>query len=258
VDIEVRGVLPHAHYLCRSMKGYADLPDGSRRWLMAIKEWDFNWQGDYQYPAPINLPKGTRVTMEYSYDNSTNNARNPNRPPQPVSYGMQSTDEMAELWLLIVMKSQSDSLTFQRALAPRFLQDTILANEVLLRQNPRDAKAHTEIGSALVMMGKANDGLARLRTAIEINPAYEEAHYFSGLAHRHLKQLDNARREFETTVQLNPRHGRARGNLGLVLAEQGDLLAAKQHFQIALQLNPQDQIARDMLQQIDQALSQGR
>ena len=256
VDTEVRGILPHAHYLCRSMKGYADLPDGSRRWLMAIKEWDFNWQGDYQYPTPVSLPKGTRITMEYRYDNSTNNARNPNRPPQPVGYGMQSTDEMAELWLLIVMKSQADLTTFQRALAPRFLQDTILANEMMLRQNPRDAKAHTEIGSALIMMGKASDGLVRLQAALQINPNYEEAHYFSGLAYRYLKQLDNARASFEKALQINPRHARARGNLGLVLTEQGDLLSASQHFQVALQLNPEDQIARDMLKQIDQALRQ--
>lgn len=258
VDVEVRGILPHAHYLCRTMKSYADLPDGSRRWLISIKEWDFNWQGDYQYPAPVSLPKGTRITMEYSYDNSTNNAHNPNRPPQPVGYGMQSTDEMGELWLLIVMKSHADLTTFQRTLAPRFLQDTILANEMMLRQNPRDAKAHTEIGSALIMMGKPGDGLTRLQAAIEINPEYDEAYYFSGLAYRYLKQLDSARAAFEKALQFNPRHARARGNLGLVLTEQGDLMAASQHFRAALQLNPEDEIARDMLKQIDQALRQQR
>ena len=255
IDLEVRGVLPHAHYLCRDMKGYADLPDGSRRWLIAIKEWDFNWQGDYQFPTPVALPKGSKVVMQYTYDNSTNNARNPNQPPQRVRYGMQSSDEMGELWLLTVMKSQEDLATLQRTLRPRFLNDSILANETLLRQNPRDAKAHTEIGSALIMMGKATDGLARLRMALEIDPNNDEAHYFSGLAYRTLKQLEPARQEFEAALLANPKHGRARGNLGLVLAEQGNLPAAAEHFRLALQLNPQDEIARDMLTRIQQSLA---
>jgi tetratricopeptide (TPR) repeat protein len=165
---------------------------------------------------------------------------------------------MAELWVLMVMKSQQDLMTFQRALAPRFLNDTILANEMMLRQNPRDAKAHTEIGSALVMMGKMPEGLARLRVALEIDPEYDEAHYFSGLAHRQMRQLDDARREFEAALKSNPKHPRARGNLGLVFAEQNNLSAAAQQFEAALQLNPQDDIARDMLRQIREAMKEGR
>jgi hypothetical protein len=258
IDAEVRGVLPHAHYLCRGMKGYADLPDGTRRWLMAIKEWDFNWQGDYQFPSPVALPKGSKLVMEYTYDNSTNNARNPRRPPQPVRYGMQSTDEMAELWLLVVMKSQQDFMTLQRALQPRFLNDLIIANETMLHANPRDARAYTEIGSALVLLGKHAEALVRLKSAIEIDPNYDEPHYFMGLAYRTMKQLDNARREFETALQINPKHMRARGNLGLVLTEQGDLTAASEQFQTALRLNPQDEIARDMLARIRQTMSGSR
>jgi len=258
VDVEIRGVLPHAHYLCKDMKGYADLPDGSRRWLMSIKEWDFNWQGDYQFPTPLALPKGSKVVMQYTYDNSTNNARNPNQPPQRVRYGMQSMDEMGELWLLTVMKTTNDFVTFQRALRPRFLSDSILANETLLRQNPRDAKAHTEIGTALVMSGKPQEALQRLGIALQIDPNNDEAYYFRGLAYRTLKQLDPARQEFEMALQVNPKHARARGNLGLVLSEQGKLPEAAEQFRIALQLNPDDEIARDMLARIDKTMGIGR
>lgn len=254
VDVEVRAVLPHAHYLAREMKGYADLPDGSRRWLMAIRDWDFNWQGDYQFITPIQLPKGTKVFMAYTYDNSAGNPRNPNNPPQVVRYGLGSSDEMAELWLQVVMKSQTDFDGLTRALQPRFVNDTILSSEMLLRKNPRDAKAHCDIGSALLMLGRNTEAMERLKMALEIDPNYDEARYFSGLGYRASKQLDRAREEFERALQINPRHGRARGNLGLVLAEQGDLAGAAQHFDQALQLNPQDKIARDMLERIRQAL----
>ena len=252
VDLELRAVLPHAHYLCRSVKGYAELPGGRRQWLISIPKWDFNWQGDYQYPTPLQLPKGTKLVMEYTFDNSTNNLRNPNNPPKPVRYGLQSTDEMAELWLQVVMKTQQDFTQLQRALQPKFFQDTLLASEMMLRLNPRDAKAHCDIGAALLMQGKVDEALGRLRMSTDLDPGYDEAHYFTGLAYRSQKRLGEAQQEFEATLAINPRHARARGNLGLVLTEQGNLAAAVQEFEIALQLNPQDEIARDMLMRIRQ------
>ena len=250
VNVEVRGVLPHAHYLCKKMRGYADLPNGTRQWLMWIDDWDFNWQGDYQYLTPVALPAGTRLVMEYSYDNSTNNARNPSQPPRDVIYGSQSSDEMAELWLLTVMKTQEDFAALNRALQPRFLRDQLLANQALLRRNPNDARAHFEIGSTLVMSGKNAEALPHLRTAMQLDPNFDESHYFAGLALRGGGQLEAAQREFEAALRINPRHGRARGNLGLVFTQRGDYVAAIRQFEMALEINPNDQIARDMLNQV--------
>ncbi len=250
VNVEVRGVLPHAHYLCKQMRGYAELPNGARQWLMSINEWDFNWQGDYQFITPISLPAGTKLVMEYRYDNSTNNARNPSQPPRDVLYGSQSTDEMAELWLLTIMKTQDEFATLNRAMQPRFIRDQILANQAFLRRDPNDARAHFEIGSALTMSGKYLEALPYLRKAIQLEPNFDESHYFAGVALRASEQLEPAQREFETALQINPRHGRARGNLALVLTQRGDYPAAIRHFEAALEINPNDQIARDMLNQI--------
>lgn len=254
VDLEVRQILPHAHYLAKELKGYADLPDGSRRWLMSIPNWDFNWQGEYQYPSPIHLPKGTKVTMEWTFDNSTNNPRNPHHPPRRVIYGSDTTDEMAEMWLQVVMKSQADHATLMQHLQPRVVRDALLANQALIRRDPGNARAHAEIGSVLTMSGQAAEALTFLRRAIELDPNYDESHYFLGLALRIGKQLEESAREFETALRLNPRHARARGNLGLVFVEMNNLPAAVQQFELALQLNPQDQIARDMLEKIRASL----
>ena len=75
VDVQVLGLYPHAHYLGRQMEVRAQLPDGTERWLIYIKDWDFNWQDDYLYPEPISLPRGSRLLMRYSYDNSADNVR---------------------------------------------------------------------------------------------------------------------------------------------------------------------------------------
>jgi hypothetical protein len=53
VDVSLLRVNPHAHYLGKELEGYAQLPSGERKWLIRIKDWDFNWQGDYQYAQPI-------------------------------------------------------------------------------------------------------------------------------------------------------------------------------------------------------------
>ncbi len=70
VDIEVTSVLPHAHYLGRKLAAWATLPDGERKWLLLINDWNFDWQGDYRYVEPVKLPRGSQISMRYEYDNS--------------------------------------------------------------------------------------------------------------------------------------------------------------------------------------------
>ncbi len=102
VAVDAIGVIPHAHYVCRTMYAYAVLPDGSRRTLLRIPQWNFDWQQQYRYPAPLRLPADTEIEMEFTYDNSSANPRNPNHPPQRVLYGPGTSDEMAGLHLQVV------------------------------------------------------------------------------------------------------------------------------------------------------------
>src|ERR1700692_676460 len=43
VDVELVGAGAHAHYLGKSLKGWAVLPNGQKKDLFWIKDWDFNW-----------------------------------------------------------------------------------------------------------------------------------------------------------------------------------------------------------------------
>ena len=78
--------------------------------LIQIKDWDFRWQHVYRYVEPITLPKGTRVSMHYVYDNSAANPRNPQQPPQRVYWGQRSFDEMGDLWFQFVARNDADRL----------------------------------------------------------------------------------------------------------------------------------------------------
>src|SRR6185437_7648066 len=57
-DAHAFGVIPHGHYLMREIKLVAALPDGRAVPMLWIKDWDFNWQGQYRYVKPLKLPKG--------------------------------------------------------------------------------------------------------------------------------------------------------------------------------------------------------
>jgi hypothetical protein len=113
-SVDLIGITPHAHLLCKEMKVDATLPDGTRAPLIWIKDWDFNWQGQYRYADPVRLPMGTKITMRYVYDNSSANPRNPSNPPKRVTFGEQTTDEMALLFLQVVLPRPEDAPQFRR------------------------------------------------------------------------------------------------------------------------------------------------
>ena len=116
VDVDALAITPHAHYLCREMVGRAILPDGSRRTLLRIAEWNFDWQQQYTYRASLRLPAGTRIEMEFTYDNSSGNPRNPNSPPRRIVWGPGSGDEMAGLHLAVAPANEDDAEELSQAL----------------------------------------------------------------------------------------------------------------------------------------------
>jgi hypothetical protein len=119
IDVEGLSIGGHAHYLAKDMQAIATLPDGSKQWLLWIKNWDFSWQDRYQYKQPIPLPKGTRIDVQITYDNSAENPHNPSSPPKRVKWGEQSFDEMGSMTLQVVPAKQSDYKILTDALQER-------------------------------------------------------------------------------------------------------------------------------------------
>jgi hypothetical protein len=119
VDTRVFGMAPHAHYLAKEIKATATLPDGTTQPMVWIQDWDFNWQDVYAFKTPRLLPKGTRIDVWFRYDNSADNPRNPNHPPQTVLWGEQSSDEMAGVAILLSTVRKEDEAAFSQPLAAR-------------------------------------------------------------------------------------------------------------------------------------------
>jgi hypothetical protein len=109
-DVTIYGAMPHMHLVGKDMKSWFELPDGTKKPLVFVDDWDFNWQLVYRLKEPMAIPAGTKQIVEATYDNSADNPRNPNNPPKRVTWGEETTDEM---FLLITY------YTFKNASTPR-------------------------------------------------------------------------------------------------------------------------------------------
>jgi mono/diheme cytochrome c family protein len=91
-------VFPHMHLLGTKIH-VNKLFRGERNELIGIENWDFNWQGSYQFLEPVSFPALSRVQLRCEYDNSVNNPRNPSNPLKEVRWGEGTEDEMCLVFL---------------------------------------------------------------------------------------------------------------------------------------------------------------
>jgi mono/diheme cytochrome c family protein len=116
-DAELYGIFPHMHLIGKEVKVTAVLPDGSSKSLLQIDQWDFNWQSYYEYAKPVFLPRGTKVMMDNTHDNSAENPANPNHPPKVVTAGEQTINEMSAVLIQFFPKGTPIPTTSPAAVA---------------------------------------------------------------------------------------------------------------------------------------------
>ena len=101
------------------------------------------------YDHAVPLPEGTVIAMRYVYDNSDDNVANPNHPPQRVTGGNRSSDEMAHLWLQVLPRKTAGA---QRD--PRMILQEALARHHI-EADPSDFESHYNLGAMLQAKGDA-------------------------------------------------------------------------------------------------------
>lgn len=93
-DVTVLTVAPHMHLIGRTIKSYAIDPNGDTIPFINIPDWNFHWQGFYNFRQLIRVPAGSVVHADAFYDNTSNNPWNPSFPPIQVNAGEATNDEM--------------------------------------------------------------------------------------------------------------------------------------------------------------------
>jgi hypothetical protein len=219
LDADVLAVYPHAHYLGKLLEGYATLPDGTRKWLIRIPNWDPNWQGVYHYPEPVFLPKDSVISIRYHYDNTDANPRNPNRPPKRVVGGDMSTDEMGHLWLQVLPRGGDRR---------RELDEAVTRHR--LEKYPNDLPAHLTLGALMLARLSPAEAVPMAQAAIRIAPNNAEARNLLGAALNAAGRTTEAIEQFQVALRLRPDFVNARFNLGSALVNAGRLDEAVRNF----------------------------
>jgi Flp pilus assembly protein TadD len=280
MDVDLLAIYPHAHYLGKDIQALAMLPDGTKKKLIHIPQWNLNWQAVYRYGEPVLLPKGTTISLRYTYDNSGDNPMNPSQPPVEVKGGNRSTDEMCHLWLQVLPMNFDPAkgdprMELQEALARHNVEKNpgdfeahynlgamlqmkgklnaaLVEYEAAVEVRPEDATGNNALGAALVLAGHPEQAAAYLQAALKGRPDYFEAHYNLGFALAQQNEFPLAAEQFQTALRLQPEDAAVEANLGAALAEMGRLAEARAHFEHALQLDPNQPIAKENLKALQE------
>jgi hypothetical protein len=240
-DVDVHTVQPHAHYLAREATAIATLPDGSVKPLIVIRDWDFDWQGVFRFAAPLRLPSGTVLSMEYVYDNSAANRDNPHSPPRRVRYGQRTSDEMAELMLQVVPVNAADRPRLVRAAQDAMLREEVVGYETMIASEPRNVTLRNDVALVYVRAGNLDGAARHFGAVVEIQPDSPAARYNLGNTRLMQRRLDEAARHFADAIALRPDYARGHDGLGLVRQLDPQTLSeAITHFERAVRLAPGD------------------
>ena len=238
VDVEVYGIQPHAHFRAREIRGFATLPDGTKQWLIYIADWDFDWQDAYRYAEPFLLPQGTTIDMQFTYDNSADNPRNPQLPPQRVRWGQNSVDEMGNLWIQVRARTEAEREILYADFRPKALAQDAAGYEKMLEVDPGNRAMHDDVASLYISLGQHDRAIAHYRESLLIEPDAPQPHYnlATALARQGLRA--DAVDHFRRALEIDPDYAAAHTNLGAVLRDQTRFDEAITHLRTALQLAP--------------------
>jgi Flp pilus assembly protein TadD len=269
VTVDVLGVYPHAHYLAKRMEAWAMLPDGSRKDLILIEDWDIDRQSVYRLAQPLALPAGTVLHMRYVYDNSSANVRNPHAPPVRVRAGNRSEDEMAHFWVQVLPQTApgQTELAARQALQRAWMENRLTKSpndtlalynlasldlttnqptqaialfQQLLALTPKDARALTALGTALNATGQTSEAETQFRAALAADPAYTDAAFDLASLDIANGNLPEAGTLLKTTLATYADDAEAHHLLAVVYAGQNRLVQTLAELQSWQALVPND------------------
>ena len=247
VDVEVQALQPHAHYRAHDVLTTATLPDGTTKTLLHISDWDYGFQHLYRYVTPVTLPKGTTLAMRYTYDNSADNPRNPDRPPQRVVWGPRSVDEMGHVGIQVFTKNDRDYVLLNAQMVRKVNAEDVIGYERVIQLEPTSVALHDDVAGLYLELGRPQDAVAHFEASARLKPESAATHFNLGLALTLTAKVDDAIVQYERALQIDPGYVLAHNNLGGVLLQRGQIDQAIQHLREAARIDPSNAEAQNNL-----------
>ena len=124
-DVSVLSVAPHCHLVGQIWLCYAVTLAGDTMPLIRINNWDFHWQGFYNFRNILKAPAKTKLYAYCTYNNTSSNPNNPNTPPLRVSAGENTTNEMMLVYFSYTLYQAGDENIVLDTSAMINLNDTL-------------------------------------------------------------------------------------------------------------------------------------
>ena len=93
--------------------------------------------------------------------------------------------------------------------------------------NPKDSKAHINLGGILKNQKKLKEAEFFIRKGIDLNPKDSTAHYNLGILLKDLGKLQESELSYRTAIRIKPDYAEAYINLGNILRNDGKFKEAK-------------------------------
>ena len=194
VDVDLLSVYPHAHYLGKEMQASRDAAGRHDETAAARSRAGISTGSrTTATPTPIALPRGTTLTMRYTYDNSADNA-----PPIPQPPCRSSTDRTRPTrWATSGSRCCRGPRPMLRRSPATFASHESRSNvagaELARLARARDASNRAFLGSSYVQAGRTRDAIPHLEEAVRLDPKHANAHNYLGGA---LLETGRRRRRF--------------------------------------------------------------
>lgn len=121
-SVHLVGLTPRMNRLGARLEARIVYPDGFESVLLYIADFDYRWNANYTFDAPIAAPAGSKLILSGWYDNTEDNWDNPNSPPVDVVAG---TGRFDEVLLAAVDYMLDDHLYIEEVFVPN-LDDEVV------------------------------------------------------------------------------------------------------------------------------------
>lgn len=186
-DYTVLGMAPHMHLIGKNIHSFVVSPQGDTTKLIRINNWNFHWQGFYMLPQLLKVSGGSDLYATAFFDNTPNNTFNPNNPPQTVTAGEATTDEMMLVYFIYTLYLPGDENIIVDTLYPLHTPyQPYYRGQQLLQVYPNPAtdklviKCHTDRKDicSIDLIGMNGQIVKRFADNLQLDAGYN-AHVFS-------------------------------------------------------------------------------
>jgi protein O-mannosyl-transferase len=108
-----------------------------------------------------------------------------------------------------------------------------------VQERPKNSRARTNLGNALLSLGRVPEATAQYNQALRLKPDYAEAHYNLGKVMAEQGKMSEAIEQYEQVLRIWPDKAEAHNNLGKALFNLGRVSEAIGHYEQALRVNPE-------------------